>query len=239
MYKENRAVFPFCRKIWWQSPKTFQKVNYVTCSVVWKYRFGSENGRVVTIGKLPRTIIQITNDNSIYRKEGINNIWSNTGYAKLCNAIVHNVSVLNRCRQFYWWTILGRPGENHKPAASHSNFMLLRRVHFVLDMNRTHIIEGVMVFNATTFNNISVISWSSVLSVEKTGQSRWKPQIYRKSLKLYLGVYRVHFPLSGNRTHISLVIGTNCIGRCKSIYSKITASIPPSVLPPKNIYFPL
>jgi hypothetical protein len=40
--KENRAVFPFCRKFWWQSSKTFQKVNYVTCSlVIWKYRFGA------------------------------------------------------------------------------------------------------------------------------------------------------------------------------------------------------
>jgi hypothetical protein len=28
-------------EIWWQSSKTFQKVNYVTCSLVlWKYRFG-------------------------------------------------------------------------------------------------------------------------------------------------------------------------------------------------------
>jgi hypothetical protein len=41
VYKENRAVFPFCRKFWWQSSKTFQKVNYVTCSLVlWKYTFG-------------------------------------------------------------------------------------------------------------------------------------------------------------------------------------------------------
>jgi hypothetical protein len=34
----NRAVFPFSRKIWWQSSKTFQKVNYVL--VLWKYTFG-------------------------------------------------------------------------------------------------------------------------------------------------------------------------------------------------------
>jgi cyanate permease len=48
-------------------------------------------------------------------------------------------AVLNLCPQLYWWTTPGRPGENHKPAASHSNFMLLYRVHFALDMNRTHI----------------------------------------------------------------------------------------------------
>jgi hypothetical protein len=41
VYKENRAVFPFRRKFWWQSSKIFQKVNYVTCSLVlWKYTFG-------------------------------------------------------------------------------------------------------------------------------------------------------------------------------------------------------
>ena len=33
VYKENRAVFPFCRKIGWQSSKAFQKVNYVTCLI--------------------------------------------------------------------------------------------------------------------------------------------------------------------------------------------------------------
>jgi hypothetical protein len=41
VYKETRAVFPFCRKIWWQSSKSFQKVNYATCSLVLrKYTFG-------------------------------------------------------------------------------------------------------------------------------------------------------------------------------------------------------
>ena len=33
----NRAMFPFSRKIWWQSFKAFQKVNYVL--VLWKYTF--------------------------------------------------------------------------------------------------------------------------------------------------------------------------------------------------------
>ena len=38
-----------------------------------------------------------------------------------------------------------------------------------------------MVFNAT-FNNISVISWRSVLLVEETGYPRRKPPFYRKFL---------------------------------------------------------
>jgi len=37
-----------------------------------------------------------------------------------------------------------------------------------------------MVFNAT-FNNISVISWRSVLLMEETGVPREKPPICRKS----------------------------------------------------------
>jgi hypothetical protein len=40
---------------------------------------------------------------------------------------------------------------------------------------------GFMVFNAT-FNNISVISWRSVLLVEETGDTRGKPQTCHKSL---------------------------------------------------------
>jgi hypothetical protein len=55
VYKENRTVFPFCIKIWWQSFKTFQKVNYVTCSLVlWKYRFGVTCTKMLQIQrKLP------------------------------------------------------------------------------------------------------------------------------------------------------------------------------------------
>ena len=39
--------------------------------------------------------------------------------------------------------------------------------------------DGAMVFNAT-FNNISVISWRSILLVEKTGVPGWKPQKKKK-----------------------------------------------------------
>ena len=64
-----------------------------------------------------------------------------------------------------------------------------------------------MVFNAT-FNNISVISWRSVLLVEETR-----------------GLY------SSPRTEFELttlvVIGTDCIGSCKSNYHTITATTTP------------
>jgi hypothetical protein len=61
-----------------------------------------------------------------------------------------------------------------------------------------------MVFNAT-FNNISVISWRSVLLVVEN--------------KLSNNV--VHLALIEIRTHN---IGTDCIGSCKSNYHTITAT---------------
>jgi hypothetical protein len=51
-----------------------------------------------------------------------------------------------------------------------------------------------MVFNAT-FNNISVISWRSVLLVEKTSDL---PEIIDKLNRIIL--YRVHPSMSGIRT---------------------------------------
>ena len=68
----------------------------------------------------------------------------------------------------------------------------------------------VVVFNAT-FNNISVISWQSVLLVEKNGVPEKKNTDKLHHLMFYL----VHFEMSGFRTN-------NIRGECHTITTTVT-----------------
>jgi len=82
----------------------------------------------------------------------------------------------------------------------------------------------VIVFNAT-FNNISVISWRSVLLVEEAGVIRRKPSTCRKSLTNFITymLYRVHLAMNGVWFEITtiVVIDTDCTGNCKSNYHTV------------------
>jgi hypothetical protein len=74
-----------------------------------------------------------------------------------------------------------------------------------------------MVLNAT-FNNISVISWWSVLLAEETIDRSWcKSDRQTLSHNVVSNTPR----LNSIRLRSSEVIGTDCIGSCKSNYQGI------------------
>jgi hypothetical protein len=66
-------------------------------------------------------------------------------------------------------------------------------------------------FNATV-NNISDISWRSVLLVEEIGENR-RPATSHSQTLSHNGVQSTP-RLSGIRTHTLVVIDTDCIGSC-------------------------
>ena len=82
-----------------------------------------------------------------------------------------------------------------------------------------------MVFNAT-FNNISVISWRSVLLLDEIGvhgENHWPAASHWQILSHNV----VHLTMSRIWTPTLMVISTDCIGSCESNYHTITAMTTP------------
>ena len=85
-----------------------------------------------------------------------------------------------------------------------------------------------MVFNAT-FNNISVISWQSILLVEETGVSRenHQPAASHWQTLYHVMVYRAQFAWAGFKLTTLVVTDPDCISSYRANYHTITTTTAP------------
>ena len=123
----------------------------------------------------------------------------------------------------YWWI-------NCCLTPSSKYFIHIQNGHWGQILDTYLIRVRFMVFNST-FNNISVISWRSVLLVEETGvsgENRQPVTSYWQTFHIML--YRVHLVWPGFELTTLVVIGTDSIGSCKSNYLTITTTTDPCLV---------
>jgi hypothetical protein len=112
------------------------------------------------------------------------------------------------------FVILGSPVSNCSKYAKFCPCIILWGLY--------RLIGWFMVFNAT-FNNISVISWRSILLIEET-EVPGENHLPVVSLLQTLSHNVERLTMNGIRTHILVVIGSDCTGNRKSNYHTITTT---------------
>ena len=91
--------------------------------------------------------------------------------------------------------------------------------------NKRYITDGRLtcrfMMSNTTFNNITAISWRSVLLVEETEYPEKTTYMYLWQVTDKL-LYQVHLAMNGFKLTTLVVIGTDFTSSCKSNYHTIT-----------------
>ena len=116
------------------------------------------------------------------------------------------------------------------------NFFCYRKQEKTTDLPQVNRgVVGGMVFNAT-FNNISVISWQSFILVEETGVPKENQRPSASHWQTFITQCCIKYtsPWVGFKLTTLVVIGTDCIGSCKSNYHMIMTT-PLWVMTPTHV----
>jgi hypothetical protein len=115
------------------------------------------------------------------------------------------------------------------------NATTLKYSNFTIPVSACWCFRVCLIVFTVTFNNISVISWTSVLLVEETEDQVKIIDLSQATEKLY-HIILYTSPWSRFVLTASVVIATDCIGSYQSNYHMITATTAPCVLINKYIH---